>query len=111
METKWIAIILAILLSGCSTPPVKLRTETVEVVKPILYCPAPDVEVLGRPSTLAIDQITASTSQGEIAVLYKASMKQLIDYIDRMEQTIAQYAEFNKSYEELIKELELQNID
>ena len=107
MEYKWLTLIPILLLLGCGAAPVKLRTETVEVVKPILYCPAPEYEALGRPPTLPIDQITATTPQGEVAVLYKASMRALLDYIDRLEQSLAQYEEFNKSYDELVEELDL----
>ena len=108
---KWIIIALTLGLFGCAQQPVKIRTETVEVVKPILFCPAVDFTEIGRPETLPIDGITSETSQGEIAVRYKATLKQLLDYINRLELTLGEYATFNKSYEELIQELELERDD
>ena len=107
MEHKWLILIPFLFLIGCGTQPVKTRTETVEVVKPILYCPAPEYEALGRPQSLPFSRITDNTSVGEVAVLYKASVRTLLDYIDRLEQALAQYEEFNKSYDELVEELNL----
>lgn len=97
---------------GCtSTPSVKLRTETVTVDRPILYCPSVDVDALDRPVGLPIDAITATTSQGEVAVLYKATVRMLLDYTIRLELMLNQYNTYNKSYDELLKDLNSENVD
>lgn len=101
---KIIPLALILFLIGCSQQPVKLRTETVEVYKPILYCPAPDWTGLDRPSPLAIDSITKNTSGGEVVKRYKATIKQLQDYTDRLEERLKQYDRTSKSYEELKKQ-------
>ena len=107
MEIRWLAIPLVALLIGCAQQPVKIRTETVEVVRPILYCPAPNLEQLNRPDVLPIDKITPTTSPGEVAVLYKATVKLLIDYTDRLEIVLDQYKGINETYDELVEELGL----
>jgi hypothetical protein len=95
-------------LSGCSFFPVKLRTETVEVVRPVLYCPAPNYEELARPQTLPIDAITDETSDGEVAVRYKATVKTLQQYINRLELSLEQYDDTSGALEELRKQLNLE---
>lgn len=89
------------LLAGCQSAPVKLRTETVEVFKPILYCPAPNWEGIDRPIPLAIDGITPDMSAGEVAKRYKASIIQLQDYADRLEKSLEKYDSTSEAYEEL----------
>ena len=95
-------------LGGCSELPVKVKTEIVEVNKPILYCPAVNKEELSRPDSLPIDNITNKTPGGEVAVLYKATVHTLIDYVNRLELILDQYEKFNKSYDELTQELKLE---
>jgi len=100
------AIIIALLtvgLIGCGTAPVKLRTEVQEVFKPILYCPAPNWEGLARPE-LAIDGIAPSASPGEVAKRYKATVRQLEDYADRLEKALDKYDTTNEAYDELRKQ-------
>lgn len=99
-------IIAAIALTGCET--VKLRTETVEVVRPVLYCPAPDYEALDRPASLAIDDITPTMPAGEIAIRYKATVLQLQGYVQRLERTLDQYEDTSGALDELRQELEKQ---
>ena len=108
MAFRWIIIALTLSLVGCSTA-IKTRTETVEVSKPILYCPAVDLTELGRPEALPIQDIHPDMPAGEIAIRYKASMKILLDYIERLELTVDEYGKFNKSYEDLQRELESEN--
>jgi len=110
MEMKWLVIPLFLITTGCAQQAVKLRTETVEVIKPVLFCPAPNREELNRPESLPLEQIKSTSSDGEIAVLYKASVKQLLDYITRLELVLDQYDNVNTTYEDLIKELGLENI-
>ena len=108
MAYRWIIIVLTLALAGCSTA-IKTRTDTVEVTKPILYCPAVDLSELGRPEALPIQGIHPDMTAGEIAIRYKASMKILLDYIQRLELTLEEYGKFNKSYEELERELNSEN--
>lgn len=98
------ALLLVLLLAGCASGPVKLRTETVEVFKPILYCPAPNWDGLDRPNPLAIEEINPSMSAGEVVKRYKASIKQLQDYADRLEKSLQKYDSTNQAYEELRKQ-------
>lgn len=104
MENRWLILPLILGLAGCATA-IKTRTETVEVSKPILYCPAVDFAELGRPPILPISDINSEMSPGEIAIRYKASLKILIDYIQRLELTLDEYGKFNKSFKELEAEL------
>ncbi len=108
MAIKWLAPVLILgFLIGCSSPPKIIREiETVEVERPILYCPAVDTEQLARPGALPIDTITKDTPYGEVSILYKATVKTLIDYTKRLELILQEYETYNKSYEDLIKELE-----
>lgn len=109
MEIRWLAIPLTlVLLSGCATA-IKTRTETVDVVKPVLYCPAVDLTELGRPIKLPIEDIRDGMPAGEVAIRYKATVKSLLDYIQRLELTLEEYGKFNKSYDELTRELGLEN--
>ncbi len=108
MGFRWLVLPLTLALIGCSTA-IKTRTETVEVSKPILYCPAVDLGELGRPETLPIQDIHPDMPAGEIAIRYKASLRVLLDYIQRLELTLDEYGKFNKSYEDLQRELETEN--
>lgn len=95
------ALLLAFFLVGCQTAPVKLRTETVEVFKPVLYCPAPNYEGLDRPDPLAIESITPNMEPGEVAKRYKAAIRQLQDYADRLERSLQKYDSTSEAYDEL----------
>lgn len=104
-----VGALVAVFLVGCGGGGVKLRTETVEVVRPVLYCPAPDYEALDRPASLAIDSITTNMSPGEVAIRYKATVRQLQDYIQRLETTLDQYEDTSGALDELREELEREN--
>lgn len=104
MDKIILVVLFAAILSGCGSTPVKLRTETVEVFKPILYCPAPDLQAISRPETLAYETITNDTSPGEVVKRYKASIIQLRDYISRLETSLMKYDSTNAAYEELRKQ-------
>lgn len=104
MEKIIPALFLSIFLIGCGSNPVKLRTEVVEVHKPILYCPAPNWEEIKRPEVLPIDSITPGTPDGEVVKRYKATVKQLQDYSTRLERSLQQYDSTNAAYNELRKE-------
>jgi len=86
---------------GCGTTAVKLRTETVEVFKPILYCPAPKWEDINRPDILPIDGISDDSSPGEVAKRYKATVKELQGYVRRLELSLEKYDATNSAYEQL----------
>ena len=102
------AIILLALLAGCSGTPVKLRTETVEVFKPILYCPAPNWEGLDSPEPLTIEGINENTPPGEVVKRFKATVKQLQDYAERLERALEKYDTTNEAYDELKQQFLLQ---
>ncbi len=110
MENRWLVIPLTLLLVGCSTA-IKTRTETVEVSRPVLYCPAVDLTELARPEALPIGDIHPDMPAGEIAIRYKATVKLLLDYIERLELTLDEYGKFNKSYDDLRQELGLEKPD
>lgn len=95
-----IAAIAATTLVGCAGQ-VKIRTETIEVYKPILYCPAPNWEAIDRPVALAIEGITADSTPGEVAKRYKATVKQLQGYSKRLETSLTRYDKTHEAYETL----------
>ena len=95
-----IIFFLALFLVGCANQPVKLRTEVQEVFKPILYCPAPDWTGLEKP-VLAIDGINSTTPPGEVAKRYKATVKQLESFADRLEHALRRYDATNEAYKTL----------
>lgn len=104
MAKRITALLIVLLLAGCGSSPVKLRTETVEVFKPILYCPAPNWNELDRPEPLAIDMITPDMEPGEVAKRYKATIIQLQDYADRLQRALEKYDSTNEAYKELRKQ-------
>lgn len=55
---------------------------------PVMYVPAPPV--IDRPD-LPISEITSTTSAGDIAKMYVASVKALEDYSSQLEAVIADY--------------------
>jgi len=108
---KYIIMLLCItLLTGCSIfqQKVKLRTEVQEVFKPILYCPAPNWETLAKPTPLAIDEITPTTSDGEVAKRYQAAIIQLRAYTDQLTKTLQKYDSSSEAYKELENQFNLE---
>lgn len=109
---KLLGLLVVLGLVGCGSSPIKTRTETVEVFKPVLYCPSPNWNELDRPSPLAIKGITPQTSAGEVAKFYTITIIQLQEYITRLEKTLQQYDDTNQAYEELRKQFfEQQEMD
>lgn len=102
--------LLASVLVGCGGVQ-KLRTETVEVVRPVLYCPAPNYEELARPEVLPIQSITPNMPAGEVALRYKATVRALQDYIQRLELSLEQYDDTSTALEALGDELGLDRPD
>jgi hypothetical protein len=94
--------VLIALLSGCKLFPV--RVEVIEVYRPVLYCPAPNWEELHRPDPLAIDAITNDTTDGEVALRYRATIIQLMGYSKRLEKALERYDHTSAAYEDLRKE-------
>jgi hypothetical protein len=102
---KMIALIaVALMFAGCGST--KLRTETIEVKVPVLSCPAPNYEELNRPAALPIQSLTPTSTAGEVAVSYKATVKILQNYIKRLELTLDQYGNTSAAFDELRNELE-----
>lgn len=99
MAQKIIAMITLLLLVGCEHNGVK--TEVVQQKIPILYCPAPNWEGIGRPDALATDGITNDMSAGEVVKRYKATVIQLQDYSTRLEKSLQQYDSTHEAYEQL----------
>jgi len=102
---KLLIMIPIVLLSGCASlfeTKIKLRTETVEVYKPILYCPAPDWTEL-KQDTLAIDLINSNTSDGEVAKRYKATIIQLRSRNTLLLKSLQKYDKTNEAYNALEK--------
>ena len=111
MVKFWLVAIIIVMVSGCSGIGTNVRTETVTVERPVLWCPAPDFDALHRPQTLAIETITPSMSDGEIAVRYKATVKQLQSYVSRLEQYLLQYKKTSDELELLKQQIENQAVD
>ena len=100
----------ALILVGCGSQPVKLKTEVQYVNRPILYCPAPNWQELDRPD-LAIEGITSDMSPGDVAKRYKATVKQLMDHARRLETTLRRYDKTSEAYDELREQFLSENPD
>lgn len=101
---KIIVLIFLLFLVGCGTNPI-VETKVQYVNKPILYCPEPpNIE---HP-TLLIDKLTEhdKNNHGVVAQAYKATIKQLLNYITELELIIAQYDKTSKDYKELKEKLD-----
>ena len=101
---KLITILLAsVLLVGCG--PDRVKTETIEVKVPILYCPAPPV--IERPN-LSIHTMTAEQlkNDGEVAKHWKATAIDLMGYAKELEIGLGTYLDINMSYGELKLKME-----
>lgn len=101
------AFAFVLLLTGCAFSPPKVRTEVVNVDRPVLYCPAPDYEKIQRPKSLPTDAITPTTSDGEVAVRYKATIMVLEAYIQRLELALDGYKDTSSSLDDLRQQLGL----
>lgn len=99
-----LTVLIVLMMVGCTTSPEKIKTETIEVIKPVLYCPPPDWSGLRRP-TLAIEHVTGQTPDGEVAKRYRASIIQLKDYAERLETALKQYDKTSQDYEKIKTEL------
>lgn len=98
--------IITIILSSCSIfgkQPV--RTETQNVNKPILYCPAP---VTPDQPNLAIYTISESDSDGMVVKKYKATVQQLRDYADQLEKQLQKYDQTSDAYKQLREQFKQQ---
>lgn len=82
-------LLVALLLSGCTTPDVITRTVEVKVPVPI---PAPTPPEVARPQ-LAINQLTVADKQdpGKVVICYEATIKQLIGYAEQLETILDGY--------------------
>lgn len=102
MKKVVLTLLIFLSLSGCSS--LKSKQEVIEVHRPILYCPAPNWEGVGRPDALATDGITEDMSAGEVVKRYKATVIQLQDYSNRLEKSLQQYDSTHEAYEQLRKQ-------
>lgn len=87
------------LLAGCTVLPQRVKTETVTVKVPVLYCPAPPKDVLVRPK-LPINDIQPGdeSDPGKVAQNYKATVKTLQNYSFILEKTVKQYQKYNNMH-------------
>jgi hypothetical protein len=92
---KQVILITIIALAGCASTPSKIITQTIPQAVPILYCPAPPV--ITRP-ILPSDSIVSSTSDGDVAKDYAASMQALLGYSVQLEDIVAQYTNIHNAY-------------
>lgn len=92
---KIMVLLLCVCLSGCSLFFKKEKeyvyiTKTIEVDKPVFQCPSKlkEMNYPTRPS-LHIWELTEqdATDPGKVAQYYKASIKQLLNYAEELEQT------------------------
>lgn len=95
MVRTMIIITATSLLIGCASGPAKIRTDVVEQLVPVLHCPPPPDGVLQRPQ-LPIATITEESSPGDVAKKYKATVKSLQGYAQRLEQVVKNYDEISK---------------
>lgn len=101
-----LALAIIFTLTACGSTPVKVKTETVEVLRPVLYCPPPNYDEIATPGTLPIDFITSDTSDGEVAIRYSATIKVLEEYIKRLELSLEQYDDTSKALKDLQEQLD-----
>lgn len=94
-------IIAALFLAGCGVTPVK----TVEVSKPIPYCPAPPEVV---KCTFYVDQLTSAdlTDPGKVAQAYKLDMTCLRANDLTLRKIIAAYQDISVKAEDVEKMLQ-----
>jgi len=95
-------LLLGIFMTGCSTMNGAVKTDVKYVYKPLLVCPAPPA--MEKP-LLLIDQLSEEDKKdpGKVAQAYKASVKQLTNYLNDLELVVKQYDATSKQYEELKK--------
>ena len=95
MKKIIIAMMLVVLMTGCASKQVRIRSEVQEVQVPLLYCPAPPV--ISEPS-LPIHNMTPDqlADDGEVVKHYKATVKTLIGYIDELEKGLQSYDETSR---------------
>ncbi len=88
-------------MTGCSTICAKYTTQ-----KPLEYVyvqePIPAPPVVNRPA-LKVFEITATSSDGDVAVYYRTDLEQLKNYAYQLEQIVAKYRELSNKKEETTK--------
>lgn len=97
-------LIIILLLIGCSSNPI-VESKIQYVNKPILYCPEPPT--VEKP-ILLIDNLSENdkNNPGLVAKTYKATIKQLTNYIEQLELILGQYIKTSKDYQELKEKLD-----
>lgn len=93
-----------LLVSGCATvqEPI-VETEIKYVHVPVLYSPEPPD--INRPM-LVVDTLTSSSSAGDVAQAYHATVVQLLQYSKRLELVIDQYGIVSDEFKQLREEIE-----
>lgn len=96
-------MLLSFVLIGCG--PDRVKTDTIEMKVPVLYCPAPPV--IPRP-VLPIHTMTEEelNSGGEVVKHWKASTISLLEYSKQLEIGLGKYFDINMSYEDLKLKME-----
>ena len=97
-----IAAVLAF-LTGCASTSTVPKIETQFVHVPVLYSPIPPV--VERPK-LMIDTLTPQSDAGDVALAYRATVKQLIQYAEILELIISKYGAVSAEFEALRGEIE-----
>ena len=103
MKNVIVMTLLMVGLTGCSWFKCGVKTEIQTVETPILYCPAPKYQPL--PETLPVDAIDDKTTDGEVVVRYKATVKLLKDHSKQLEMILDQYKTTNMTYEQLRQQI------
>lgn len=93
---------LCAFLTACSsTPEVVIETRYVHI--PVLYSPEPPP--IERPD-LVIDSLNPESDSGDVALAYRATVRQLLQYSRKLELVIDQYGVISEEFEILRAEIE-----
>lgn len=101
-----IAMLAALAITGCVSKTVheaevqqlkveleKVKTQTVVVSKPVIYCPAPKIPT--KPK-LAIQSISPQSQNADVLRAYGQSVEQLINYSNSLRRNLKAYEGLDK---------------
>nr|DAF17640.1 MAG TPA: TRAF PROTEIN, TRAO PROTEIN, TRAN ADHESION, BACTERIAL SECRETION.5A [Caudoviricetes sp.] len=101
-----IAILATLAMTGCVSKAVheaevkqltveleKVKTQTVIVNKPVIYCPAPKIPA--KPK-LAIQSISPQSPNSDVLRAYGQSVEQLINYSNTLRRNLKSYEGLDK---------------
>ena len=98
-----IAILAIVLISGCGSNPPKVEYKYVS--KPVLVCPPPadmnNGEMVPTRPKLAIFELTADSTDGEVARAYEITIKQLQGHTEVLQEIIDGYDKTSREYEKI----------